>query len=127
MRFWRHQRRQVEDEGGNPPRDQLHFYPGDTVAITLDHLRLDAKTPHHEFRRVKNGRRRAAALWPETVDAIRQYIDKKRRPLDQHERRLVLTQYGKPYTRSGEARKLGEAFRRLLQKNGHYVEGVSLA
>ena len=102
------------------------FYPGDTVAITLDHLRLDVDIPHHEFRRTKNGRRRAAVLRPETVEAIREYVNKKRRPSDENERRLVLTQYQKAYTTGGEARKLGEGFRRLLEKSGSYAEGVSL-
>lgn len=102
------------------------FYPGDSVAITLDHLYLDGPVQYHEFRRVKNGRRRVAVLWPETVEAIREYVEKYRRPVDPGERRLLLTQYGQPYTRQGEARKLGEGFRRILQKVGAHVDGVSL-
>jgi integrase len=102
------------------------FYPGDSIAITLDHLHLDAEIPYHDFRRVKTKHRRMAALWPETVAAITAYRDEHRRPLDCDERRLLLTQYREPYTKAGEARKLIETFGRLVAKVGSRSPGVGL-
>jgi len=67
------------------------FYQSDTVAVTLDRLHLDGEIPYHDFRRVKTKRRRMAALWPETVTAILDYRDNHRKPVDQTERRLLLT------------------------------------
>ncbi len=102
------------------------FNPGDSIAITLDHLKLDGEIPYHEFRRVKNGRRRAAVLWPETVDAVHNYVERSRRPADPDEPTLILTQHGQPYTKKSQGKKIGDAFRRLLEKSGAHVDGVNL-
>jgi integrase len=102
------------------------FYPGDSVAITLDHLHMDGEIPYHDFRRVKTKERRMAALWKETVSAIKGYVETARWPIDAAESRLLLTQYGLPYTRAGEARKLIETFGRLLDRIGKRVRGVGL-
>ena len=77
------------------------FYQGDSVVITLDHLHLDGEIPYHDFRRVKNGRERRAALWPETVKAIRDYRYNYRKPIDQTERRLLLTRRRRAHSGRG--------------------------
>lgn len=100
------------------------FGPGDLVAITLDHLSLDAEIPHHEFRRTKNARKRAAALWPETVKAVRRYVDDDRSPKRTGERRLLLAK-GKPYEGGGDTTLAGE-FKNLLRDCGFDRKGVGL-
>lgn len=102
------------------------FYPGDSIAITLNHLHLDCAPPYHDFRRVKTKRRRMAVLWPETVAAIQDYCSNYRKPLDGTEGRLLLTQNRRAYVRPHEACKLIEAFGRLLDKVGKRVTGVNL-
>ena len=100
------------------------FYPGDTIAITIKHLHISEPIPYHDFRRAKTKRRRMAALWPETVEAITEYRGKHRHPLDSEEQRLVLAKGGKPYTRTQNGVALIRSFNLLA--NGNRVNGVSL-
>jgi len=102
------------------------FYPGDTIAITMDHLHLDEPIPYHDFRRVKTKRRRMASLWPETVETITDYIDNHRRPLDSNEQRLLLTQGRQPYSQVSAGAKLSASFRGLLKRMGQQTPGVGL-
>lgn len=102
------------------------FYQGDTIAISLDNLHESNGVSYHDFRRAKNGRRRMAVLWPETSAAIKEYCEKQRRPAKDGEKKLVLTQYGMPYTSAGEARKLGDAFGRIMSKIDAKSDGVSI-
>lgn len=103
------------------------FYPGDSIAITLSDLYLDSKPyPYHDFARAKNLQERVAILWPETVHAIRDYVINYRSKRNPNELRLLLTQYGKPYTKAGEGRKLIESFNRLLVEIGKKTQDVSL-
>lgn len=104
------------------------FYPGDSIAVSFEHLHLIEEIPYHDFRRVKTKRRRMAVLWPETVDAINDYR-KNHRPtarIDKNEHRLLLTRFGLPYMKTGEGGKLIESFGHLLEKAGSRVKGVSL-
>ncbi len=101
------------------------FYPQDSETITLDHLFLDHEIPHHEFRRVKTGRRRVAVLWPETVAAIRQYLA-VRSPEDPAERRLLLNQWGRPYSQASAGKSLSRLFDTLLAKSSDKLAGASL-
>jgi integrase len=100
------------------------FGPGDSIAITLDNLHLDAEVPYHDFRRTKNNRRRAAALWPETVNAIRRYIDGDRRPKAADEKTLILGR-GNPYGEHG-CKAISRQFNRLIAVVGAKKEGASL-
>lgn len=100
------------------------FGPSDMVAIDLDHLALDAEIPHHEFRRTKNARKRAAALWPETVKAIRRYVNGDRCPKKAREPRLLLAK-GKPYEADGDT-TIASEFKDLLRDCGFDRKGVGL-
>ena len=100
------------------------FGPGDTVAITTDHIHLDSEIPYHEFRRTKNSRKRAAVLWPETVVAIRGYMEGDRRPKVSGEKRLILAN-GVPYGRHGDM-TLAAIFRGILNECGGRKAGVGL-
>jgi integrase len=100
------------------------FGPSDMVAITLDHLNLDADIPYHEFRRTKNARKRTAVLWPETVKAIRRYIDGDRKPKIEDERRLLLSR-GTVFGKWGDI-AMADEFKSVLKKLGHSQGGVGL-
>lgn len=99
------------------------FYAQDSIRITFSHLHLaDA---YHDFPRVKNGRPRKAMLWPETVEAIRTYIDHHRGtdPSDY----VILNQYGRPYTGDAPGRGIRTAFTALLESTGVSVSpGTSI-
>ena len=90
------------------------FYPGDTCAIPIDRIHLNVIIPYHYFRRAKNRQRRMAALWPETVETIREYLDKYRSPIESSERHLILTQAGRPYGEYG-ADALSRSFNTLIK------------
>jgi integrase len=103
------------------------FYPGDSIALTFDHVHtVDTKIPYHDFRRVKNGRARMAVLWPETVAAILDYRSNYRRCHNQSEHTIILTRYGKPHTKDGEGRKVIDAFSKMLDDIGYRTKGVSI-
>lgn len=102
------------------------FYPSDTIGITLDHLHLDCEVPYHDFRRVKTKRRRMAALWHETVEAIMEYVSDYRKPTDGAYRHLLLSRFGRPYAQGGGGVKLLESFDALMDKIGGRQKGVSL-
>lgn len=101
------------------------FYTQDTTEIPIDRLHLDHDLPHHDFRRVKTLRRRMAVLWPETVTAIREYME-TRSPEDSAERRLMLTRVGRPYSSPSASRTLPNAFASLVESVGERPKGASL-
>ena len=101
------------------------FYPQDTESITLDHFNLDHAVPHVDFRRVKTGRPRRAALWPETVKAIEQYLA-TREPEDPSERTLLLNQYGRRYTKKSAGKSTSRLFDDLIRTAGKKPAGASL-
>jgi integrase len=102
------------------------FYPSDSAMIPIDRLHLDGPIPYHDFRRVKTGRRRMAALWPETVEAVRHYLASGRGRVDSAERTLLLTRQGGVHTRTNGPAALIQSFRRIAVKLGRVVHGVGL-
>jgi hypothetical protein len=97
----------------------------DTITITTDRLHLDGEVPFHDYRRVKTGQKRMATLWPETVLAIREYIDD--RPLfDGRECTLIVAKGGVPYSCNSGNFALCKDFRRQLDRIGGYPPGVGL-
>lgn len=101
------------------------FYSSDSIHLTFSRLHLDHDTPHHDFARVKNGRRRVAALWPETVEALTSYIQHRRG--DCTSDRVILNQYGRPYQPDAPGRGIRTSFSGLLAKAGVTVSpGTSI-
>jgi integrase len=100
------------------------FYPSDTVSITYKHIHFDAPIPYHDFRRAKTRRKRMAALWPETVAAIRDYTD-HHRPQSECGN-VLLTRQKIPHTGRGGSVCLANTFNELVEKVGHRPRGVSL-
>jgi integrase len=86
---------------------------------------LDGEIPYHDFRRVKNKRRRMAVLWPETVDAIQDYRSNHRDPIDPSERCLVLSKTRRRYGVHGTVALL-KSFNIILESMGERPRGASL-
>ena len=91
------------------------FYAGDTIAIPLRRLHLDGPVPFHDFPRAKNGRRRKAVLWPETVEAIREYIERHRG--DCPAPNLLISRNGEPYERGATCGTLKDIFTTLCEQS----------
>lgn len=89
------------------------FYAQDSIHLTFDRLHHTHEIPHHDFPRVKNGRRRVAALWPETVEALVGYFEHHRRSESE---RCILNQYGNPYSKDAVGRGIRIAFANLAKK-----------
>jgi site-specific recombinase XerD len=51
----------------------------DCACLPLANLHLDADPPHHDFYRPKTEIPRRAVLWPETVEALRQVLERRQR------------------------------------------------
>ena len=100
------------------------FYPGDTKAITYKYIHLDSPIPYHDFRRVKTHRKRMAALWPETVAAIKEYTD-CHRPTCKYDT-ILLNPQGVPYAEGNDIMCLSRRFNKLVKKVGNRSHGVSL-
>jgi integrase len=90
------------------------FYASDSIALTFDRLHLSHRTPHHDFYRMKNGRRRVGVLWPETVNALVTYIERHRGDSDSD--RVILNQYGRPHSDAAVGRGIRTAFMNLAKK-----------
>ena len=91
------------------------FQAHDIQYLTLDKLHLDEETPFHDFRRVKKPRRRMAVLWPETVEAVRAYLDV--RP-ESSERILFVSKKGEPHTGERFEALLSQGFVRAFNRAG---------
>lgn len=81
---------------------------GNTDLAKLTFSKLDLEGGWHNLARPKTGVERRCPLWPETVAALREWIDKRRpQPLDPPDAELVfLTPSGRPLTRIREASQL---------------------
>jgi len=90
------------------------FYPSDSATIPRTRIHLDCPIPFHDFRRVKNGSRRMAALWPETVTAIRDYSDWHRHGRNTQEHCLLLTKDGRAMTAQNGSAQLSEDFKQVV-------------
>lgn len=79
------------------------------------------------FPRVKTGIERRCPLWPETVSAINESLERRIKPLDpSHEGLLFITKYRKPWAEDGCKKwPLSAEFRKLLVKVGCYRPGLS--
>ena len=93
-------RRRRSAEGDDPPRRQLRLrqqrlrQPADDRPWTWTPDGIDYPRP-------KTGIRRRCALWPETVQAVREALAKRPTPKDEADAGLVfITKYGGPWART---------------------------
>lgn len=74
---------------------------GQSDCATLPENAIDLNRAWLEFPRPKTGLIRQAPLWPETVDALRESLARRRKPSDETNSGLVfLTRQGNPWVRS---------------------------
>jgi len=123
------------DEAGEPMRAMIMlglnaaYGNFDVSTLPLDALDLDGGWVN--FARPKTGIDRRCPLWPETVDSIREAIERRHAPTDEADAGLVfITKYGKPFVRSHAIEKgsttvingVTQEFGKLLKRvgiNGH--------
>jgi integrase len=84
----------------------------DLQAMPIDSLHLDTDTPYHDFRRVKNLRPRRAVLWPETVEAIKAWLEVRPHPKTKQDKPILfLTNCGGRHVPSSAHQVIGYQFR----------------
>jgi integrase len=72
-----------------------------------------------DYPRPKTGVNRRAALWPETVAALREAIAKRPEPKDEADARLVLiTKYGHSWAKDTSTNPVSQEMRKLLKSIG---------
>jgi integrase len=89
------------------------YTTSDLAVLRID--QVDLKGGWVAIPRTKNGNRRLAALWPQTIAAIKKQIKSRPCPArEEHSPLLFLTRHGGPVQRDGNKnRPLTAAFRRL--------------
>jgi integrase len=90
--------------------------------------RLDLELGWLTWGRPKTGTARRCPLWPETVDALREWISVRKPPTDDKLSKYVfLTKYGNCWCRSDEDRNnpLSYEFRKLVKALGFYRKGIT--
>jgi integrase len=96
---------------------------GNTDCATLPRSALDLDGGFLDFPRPKTGIARRAALWPETVAALREALAKRPKPKADADADLVfVTKYGQSWFKTTNAGPLTQAMKKLLKKlgiNGH--------
>ena len=98
----------------------------DVAFLTFDDIDLD--TGWLDMHRSKTAEHRRAKLWPETVEALRESIDNRRRraKLRQNDNLVFLTKSGNPWgSRTTRDSAIAKRYRRLLDKHGLYRPGRS--
>ena len=91
---------------------------GNRDVADLPEPSLDLDGGWVSFARVKTGVERRTPLWPETVEALKKWIDRRPKPASKDEKGLVfLTRTGGRWIRiDGKADKLGIKFGRILKR-----------
>lgn len=105
----------------------------DVARLPLERHALDLEAGWATFPRPKTGADRRAKLWPETVAAVRAYLEVRPKPARREWGRLMfLTREGFPVVRKKRHREdwveridtIAPAFRRLLKHLGQHRDGV---
>ncbi len=88
------------------------------------HINLDAGWM--DYPRPKTGIDRRCWLWQETVDAIRDALERRTEPKDEADTNIVfVTKYGQRFFKNTKANPLSAEFRKLTRSVGVYRKGVS--
>jgi integrase len=99
---------------------------GQTDLANLPQSAVDLENGWVDYPRPKTGVERRCPLWPETVAAVQEAIEKRPKPQDEADDRLCfLTRFGNPWVRQGNQKDPGQrtymdlvstAFGKLLKK-----------
>ena len=97
----------------------------DCKTIEFVHLNLDSGWLN--FPRPKTKVNRRAKLWPETINALKESIAKRRKPkLNRHSELVFITKYGHPWgTVESRDCPISKQFRKLLDATELYQRGKS--
>ena len=101
---------------------------GNADCGTLPFERLDLDRGWLTWGRPKTGLPRRCPLWPETVAAVREWLDVRKPPKDDELNKYVfLTKYGNCWCSSDEDRNnpLSQVFRKLVMGLGFYRKGIT--
>ena len=80
---------------------------------------LDLEKGWLDYPRPKTGVERRAPLWPETIEAIRRVLEKRREPKDPDDRDLVfITKYGQSWHKEIADNPISKEMRKLLNELG---------
>ncbi|MGE0755721.1 MAG: tyrosine-type recombinase/integrase [Pirellulaceae bacterium] len=100
------------------------FGNADVGQLPIEAIDLDAGWI--EFPRPKTGIERRCPLWPETVDALRAWLEIRAKKVDSFPHLAFVTKYGQPWHRDGESGSpLSAEFRKLLNSLKLYRRGRS--
>lgn len=93
---------------------------------------IDLQAGWIDYARAKTGIPRRVPLWPETVQALREALEKPRTPKDPaHAHLAFVTKYGHPFVRVADTKKagsvdgIGQEFNKLLKALGLKRPGLS--
>jgi integrase len=103
---------------------------GITDCGTLPFSAVDLKGGWIDFPRPKTGIQRRIPLWPETIEALRDVIAKRKEPIDpSNNDRVFITQQGTPYIgqKLNDRNPASQRFRELLKKLGYHRPGLNFA
>lgn len=95
---------------------------GNSDCAKLEFRHLDLEKGWLDFPRPKTGIKRRCPLWPETVAAIKSYLERRHDPKDPAHNRLVfITKYRGPWSVETSTRNpISAEFRKLLDSTGLY-------
>ena len=100
------------------------FGNGDCAMLPTAQIDLDGGW--HQFWRPKTQNPRKCPLWPETIKAVRESLEK--RPTSKTpdaEKFVFLTREGNCWSKENGWNAISTEFRKLLKDNGYYREGVT--
>lgn len=93
------------------------FGPTDCATLQFRHLHLD--TGWHDYHRPKTAIERSCPLWPETIEALHDYLEKRPAPKSKDDSELVfITRYGHRYIRENDPATISKEFSKLTKSLG---------
>lgn len=85
----------------------------------LPGARLNLETGWHDFPRPKTGALRRCPLWPETIEALKAVLAKRKPPKDKgHEKLVFITKRGGSYSKSTSDSPVSKEFAKLMVAAG---------
>jgi integrase len=121
--------RAIQDAAGQPLRTMLllglncGFGNSDVGTLPLSAVDLDGGWI--DFPRPKTGVPRRCPLWPETTEALREWLKQRREPKDQAHAGLVfITKFGTPWAKEKDTNPIAQATIKVLKLLGLHRRGM---
>jgi integrase len=121
--FEAHEIRAMIDKAGIPLKAMIllgiNCGYGNSDCATLPGSAVDLKAGWISYPRPKTAVERRCPLWPETVSALREAMDKRPKPKDQHDDGLIfLTKQGRRWGKDTSDNPISKETRKILSKLG---------